>query len=426
MRLRLPRMPRFIRKHAALFALAAALIIILGTAADAFARKDNGTFYLKDISGSREALNGVSIGGELSDGYQRTAFAIRDGRLTSNTHLNEQPKRVQPFMEFWTGGNRIPGWIYMAQIDSNQIAISSYTANELTGLWLISGKTSVNPQLEYPTKNKPVFTNELPYGIAKIGDKVFFTPPVIAGTKGTGTIYELTFYDWVLEMQNKLANYKAVPVVEYSLEPEEPSEANGIDVLGLEAVGDKLVLLSAENETLRIRSFDSASGSLLGEARLPDFRLNQMASDGDSYKPAYKAESVDGENRLYLRFPGGPQLLLSVNLSNGVELENVARLNLEDSEEEDYNSLTYMRERNGKLYVFRTTREQTDEKDLPNRLTFPWHGYVYAYDDSALLYQGELVTDINDDLLELLNRTDNGGFPDDSVRYRNFRKISIP
>jgi len=417
----------FVQKHAALLALAVAVILVLGAAIDVHARKNDGTFYLKDISGSREALDGVTISGELSDGYQRTVFRLADGRLDTHSSWNGQPEWLGTSWRMRTGSKTIPGRFYNVQNEGGAFSLSSHDTDESGSSIGFFKVARVSPPLSFP--NGALYSNQLNYGIAVMGERVFYTVPAAAGVKGKSIIYEVNFYDWAESHFMQPNEYESRAFIEYSLASEKAPH-RGISVLGLEAVGDKLVLLTEEDETLRIRSYDSAGGALLGDARLPDFREDVLPTSKSFYRASYLSDAEDQSNRLFLRFQNlslTRPLLLSVNLTDGAEVESAVRMTLGDEQEEDsFQGFTYARERNGKLYVMKTVREINEELPGFYRLMLPLHAYIFVYEDSRLIYQGEFVTDLNDDSIELATRPDpSRGISEDPMRYRAFRNLAI-
>jgi len=419
----------FLKKNAAVLAIALALILILAIGLPTYTSKENGTFYLKDLSGSREALNGVTITGELSDGYQRTSFSLRDGKLDAETQLKPSPLRETEFT-YTTGSKVIPDRFYGVNVNGRQFEIMSYVREEDHDTFTPKGKAVVNPPLIHASDKPNGYPSRLDYGVAAAGDRVYFTVPVPSNVSGKGIIYELNFNDWWSQMDQ--ANPRpARIVVQYGLQTEGKSETHGIEVIGLESVGNKLILLTAENDSLRLRSYDSESGAPLGEARLPDFRLSSDVANTDAYGYDYQSSSEEDKGRLYLNFKGisgTKSILLSVNLTDGVKIENAGRIDLEDSATAASRSFASMRERNGKLYVFKSLQEPRNE-ETPQPLldiALPVRAYLLVFERSSLIYQGELITDINDDRIEAINwPTQDPSFGYSDIGFRTFKKIKI-
>ena len=256
-----------IKRHAALPVLAAAIAIIVILAATAYGAKDNGKLEIRDAAGNREALAGVTISGELGDGIHRTRFRVENGRVNADTELFDQP-RSNYIYQFSAGGPvRLGEREYSIENRSDLHTITSWKMAK-EGYRIPEGMAEVTPPaVRRESAGKGTASpNPVEYGLAIAGGKVYYTVPVTSDYSGSTSIYELRFYEWGFRPTN-LENYAPRSLLDIPLKGAGAGEkVGGIDILGLEAVGDKLALLSVERNALHIRSYDSANGEPLGKS----------------------------------------------------------------------------------------------------------------------------------------------------------------
>ncbi|BBI35503.1 hypothetical protein [Cohnella abietis] len=426
------------KKHAAIPVLAATIALIICIALSTYSKSNNGTFEIKDLIGSREAIGDVAISGELRDGYHQAHFLLQKGLLNTSTEVFEQP-RLTDWYHYNPGSPK--------QLDDTQyyitgtrsFEITSQKRNKTNGYFIPYGTALVSPPISYNlNENNSVtytYANPLLYGLAAVKDKVFFTVPVSAQASGESGIYELHFYEWGLSSVIDREAYAAQKIADISLEANASGKSPGIEVLGLEAIGNKLALLSVENNSLRIRSYASDSGKLLGEAFVRDFYLPGRTGEAQSehtisYNEGYEAYSDSVQDILNLSFRESAtpqQLLLSLDFSNGVKVVHSVKTNFTDGEIDPIRSLSYMNYRNNKLYVFKTFRDQrTIENDPSFDLALSLHFYIYVYEQSKLVYKGEIMTDMNDDSFKSLNQVAmRGSFNYDQQNFRYFTNVAV-
>lgn len=424
------------KKHTALPVLAAAIALVVAFALNVYAKRDDGTFILRDLAGSRDAIGQVAISGELSDGYHRTVFRLQEGRLNTSTELFEQPRLADWYRYSAGGAKRIGDKEYSIMDNSNTFNITSRKRADNGSFFIPDGNALVTPSISLNRKNNAAtYANPLEYGLAKVGDKVYFTPPVTVGTTGASGIYELRFFEWGLGSVIDRDAYAARKIADISLEANAEGNAPGIEILGLETVGSKLALLSVERNELRIRSYDSESGKWLGETAVPDFYLpgrpgTDSSMQAASYSESYEAHSDSGHDTLNLSFRGSSaqRLMLSIDFTDGVKVVHTVKTAFADGEEDSIRSLSFLNYRNGKLYVVKTLREpRTDPNDPALDLALPLHFYIYVFEQSKLVYKGELETDMNEDSFQSINRMAASGrsFGYDQKDFRHFSNISV-
>lgn len=190
-----------LKKHSVLIALTAAIIIIVVMSTSIYAKKDQGTFYVRDLQGSREAIEDAVISGELRDGYHQTSFRIESGLVKTNTELFDQPMYAAPNQPLTWGAKLINGVEYY--ISNGGPVFEVVASKRVRSAWIPAGTATVNLPVNYQKSslnendndNSFTYTNHLEYGLANIGEKVYFTLPTTTDYTGNNGIYELKFSD---------------------------------------------------------------------------------------------------------------------------------------------------------------------------------------------------------------------------------------
>ncbi|TVY03035.1 hypothetical protein [Cohnella terricola] len=431
-----------IKKHAAIPALVAALVIVIAFGVNAYGLKDKGMIELKDLQGNREAIADIKFGGELRDGVHRMAFDIDRGKVSANTELFRQPNNSYVYRYAFGGSKRTEdGMEYSVE---NYTSTYKFTSRKLKYWYTIPvGNAEVTLPVAYhdPEGRADSITlaNSPEYGLAKIGDKVYFTAPLSSYFTGSSGIYELKFYDWGFGPGANPKVYDPRKVVDIPLEAKKPDGSSGMEILGLEAVNGRLALITVENNKLYIRSYDNETGELLGEASVQVFFLSgkpdsQLPAGAAAYSEGYEAYIDRDRPILTLSFrtvSSGEErrntTVFSFDFTDGVNLADTTYAFLNDGEEDTYSGIKDMIYRNGKLYVIKSWREPENEHSRTRyEVARPKHMYVYVYEHSKLIYKGELMTEMNDDNIRTYNLYSGmGGFGYDQMDYRYFANIAI-
>jgi hypothetical protein len=418
--------------------LAAAAIIAL-TAWRIGAAGDEGTFALKDVAGDRAALHGVTIAGELTDGYHRTVFTIEDGRVAHRTAVLDPPASPDIGQPFRPGARRMfDGIAYEAR--PALIGWMDFDVRYMD--WrepkrYRSGTARVKTGLVYrqPQSGQYRFANDLNYGIAKIGEKVYFTVPTTRDFSGTNGIYAIDEFPGRHDPFDDEAAARTLAEIDLERNRELPEGAAGLEVLGLEAAGDRLALLLADEGRLAVRAYDSLDGTPLGELVLEDTIVSTDPSvelPGEVHSGSYQAYADHDTgvlNLLLYRTPEGPELvsvtMLSFDLTDGVRLVAAVKESFErERAERDIYGVTKLGYRDGRLIAVKTLQETEEESGIIYAALQPRHLMIFVYENGKPVYQGELVTDANDDLHRIVN-ADNRGFGYDVWDYRHFNNITI-
>ncbi|WP_336771266.1 hypothetical protein [Paenibacillus sp. MMO-58] len=394
------RLGKKISRHAALPVFILALLLIASQFMQVHADRDNGVFYLKDHEGDQAALSDVTISGELGDGFHSTLFNLANGEVTTDTKLFDPPRAV------WYNSvqpDKVKGkWKF-----DNLFSPDSIVARDPDDPGSYR-QASVHPNItEYDESNQPrsdnsaTYTNRLEYGLAKIGDQYYFVVPSTNSYIGTSGIYRLHFIDG-REYKNQLPASEALAT--FSLDKNKGDGSSEIQVLGLEAVGDKLALVLEEDHKLVIRSYDSKSGEQLGEAAISGFSISGSdKAQGRSFYESYEAYSDSDSSRLSVAFMSSPdqgqvrKTIWSFDLADGVKLLDETAVSYPDDMESNLRNMKSIHYINGKLYVIYQSTETKDESDIVFDIARPKHLMIRVYKAAKLEYEGELVTDRNQD-----------------------------
>ncbi|CAI6082805.1 hypothetical protein [Cohnella sp. JJ-181] len=431
-----------LKKHAAIPIAATAVCIILAFAFSTYGSKEKARFELKDLAGSREALRDVEIGGELTDGYYRTAFRIAEGILGTKTKIFEQPKDPNryPF-----GGANQTGDEITYSFDNRSVSYHILAWQWKDNDPIAVRETELNPPIAYhgpeADANAVRMANSAEYGLAKIGDRVYYTPPVSSYFTGTSGIYELKFYEWGLGPFVDKQDYAPRKVADIPLGANKAG-GNGIEVLGMKAVGDRLALLTVQNHALVVQGYDSVSGRVLGEVSVPDFypvgRPSDPAAASAHYEP-YESYADESGDRLIVSFrrsaageeARAPTTVLVLDFAGGVKLVQRFELSLDEGESRTLGYVSDMQYLNGKLYVVKSWQGQaagpeSDPARAIRRVRNQNRLYLYVFEPSQLIYKGELITDMNEDRIHTLNaREGQPGYGYSETDMRTFANVSI-
>ncbi|GIP32659.1 hypothetical protein [Paenibacillus sp. J2TS4] len=462
----------YLKRHLAIPMLMAALVIAAIVFMRIYTAKEAGTFELRDLSGDRSALEDVTISGDLRDGYHRTHFSIQGSLVETATEIYDNvagrfSNRYSPGAPKIIDGiqhEARPSFVGTFDFDityedrRNLKNITSGTGYVKTGLTyhdprksenigmitdnmdtsIITG-TNTNSGSGTSTEDSSrqyFFMNHLNYGITRIGDKVYFTVPTTSDYTGTNGIYEIT--DFTVGGFSRPSEKAAKELVTIDLDNNRKEGAPKIEVLGLEAVGDKLALILAEDNKLTLRRFDSRSGAELGKVTMDDIAIQDNASfpadsKEETHYAAYEAHidhDVQVINLILSRGPSEPDdvktTMLSFDLSNGIKWIDTVKESYPREEIDRFYDTTLISHRQGKLYVVKTLIESEEESQVPYDIVRPKHLMIYVYENAKLVYKGELVTDMNDDIIRVMNLPPStGGFGYDEFDYRHFDNLKI-
>ncbi|RXZ82626.1 hypothetical protein EBB07_08980 [Paenibacillaceae bacterium] len=413
-----------LKRHAALPVLAAALLVLAIVSISLYAANRQATFRLEHLAGEASWLDDMTLEGVLHDGYHRTPFVISGGQVRFETEIMPRPIQVRSQPHSERGQKTIGERRYEVFPEDMQQYIVRYQAYvKGTGNYRPErGEVSVRVPIQITMEGKQMgFSNLLEYGLTELAGETYFTVPTLTTARGSNGIYRIDF-----------ASGESAEIVTFSLEGNRAGEdVNGnVQVLGLESVGNRLVLIVSRGQSLEVHAYDAASGRAMGKAVVADFNVISVASPPNTGEENVANDAADhSAERFYEDYDAyrdsSGHLLLSF-LSNRSDTEQVWRtvVSLDMTAEEqaggiallDRQQLNWPNVREGYndgahivdasyredvLYIarMRVDHEQNAEErsrsyyaDLYNRSLL-----LEAYRDEKLLYQGLLVTDANED-----------------------------
>ncbi|WP_336787298.1 hypothetical protein [Paenibacillus sp. MMO-177] len=373
------------------------------------AHQNAGTLYIKDHLGDWSAINPITISGDISDQYASTTFEINSGKLTRHTEVYDPPLLLSDHYKYVNGGKKRidnleyevhgEGPFYVLYTDKNLLNVKNNGKSSL----VYANIANANADGKY--------VNPLEYGLAKVGDHLYFTVPTAAESTGTNGIYELSFAE----------EGTTRTVTEFSLR--QNKEGASLAVLGLAAAGDKLALILKENGHVVVRGYDPVSGKMLGNIRLDP--------SGSVYSDQYEAYSND--RILNLVFQNNSvqtdhdtfyrKTVWSIDFQNGMQLADTTNLDYASTWKDSYRSRMNMQYLGGRLYLVYTFTEPRPEERLDGFL--PIHLMIRVYKANQLLYEGELVSDLNDDLVNTFNWPEGTSHDLQLYDYRLFDHLKL-
>lgn len=410
---------RFWKRHVVVPALFAALAVLVYSALRVEAGKQREPFAWADLEGDRSAIADVTLSGSLADGYHRTTFAARGGDVSSKTTVYATARRARP----------LPYILLGEQFGNEKVEIYGPMPYELRWSDGFRGASAqVSPRL---VGSGTEYTNQLEYGLAKVGDKYYFAVPTTRKYTGTNGIYEFDFRTIDESYRGTSRQLASIP-----LDKNGDPSSSGIEVLGLEAVGDKLALLTAEDGKLVVAGYDGGSGKRLGRVQIDDFVLaGRPEASGRSvtYYEGYRAFADEEQGMLSLRFGGSTSdrnprsTVWTVSLKPGemrlidkTELSDMEGMVAPDSFKFDGDQIRYL---DGRLYVARALSESEQTSAIAMSVARPMRLFLEAYEGGGLVYRGELKSAMNDDAFRIQDPSlrSAGYGPEDNRSYYGLR-----
>lgn len=403
---------RWFKKHAFLPLLAISVALLVATFSHVSGARNNGTAQLIDLEGDRSALEDVTIGGYIRDGYHEMNFAWKNGEMSKETIVYDLPRK-HPWK--YVSGAPLPNGdhvyeLHPAFFGGNDFEIRSWRSRDGLMSAEVEGIALVQTSLHYKgASDGRTFTNVQEKGLAFIGDRVFFVPPTTRDYTGTSGIYEVLQFGQRNTMQQPETAESRV-LAELDMDGNRPGEWKGLEVLGLEAVGDKLALIALVDSEIVVRGYDSITGDTLGEVRLGEYVYTLPAESGPpadgGYYENYEAFVDEDIEMLNLKFygtdspvPQSRHFVASISFQDGIETVNRQVLHFEDKDRYSAVDSNYYSFRNGKLYAITISAVPPEMYTQFERL-YDTKLLVEVYAAGERLYSGELRTDINEDLVE--------------------------
>ncbi|MFC5463535.1 hypothetical protein [Lederbergia graminis] len=409
-----------IKRHLPILTLIASIILLTVLLSKVHAAKSNANFIWKDVKGERSVLNGISISGELADAYHRTKFIVENGKVNYKTDVLDIPQTMyqqQSEKEFtFHRAGQITNNFEVELKDYSKTPSSSY-ARIITDIEYNLSKSLYGVS----------FVNTHHYGLTTISDKVFYTAPTSSNAGGVNGIYELKFTEYYINTIQEKYNPRTLTTFELN----KVNDQTGIQVLGLEAVGNKLALILIKNHKLTIRVFDSETGTQLGETNLKDdFFIGDQENPEAKEVHRSNYDSFSYNDLLILSFPSlgstendSKKTIISIDFTDEVKIIGINKGRFTNSTSRDSDNIEEMYYKNNKLYIVNTAVDRAKENDVNRAVLLPKYIKVYVYDENGLIYEGRLETDIHDDYLRFTNEKGSIGINNDE--FRNFMNVSI-
>ena len=500
---------RIRKRHIALAVLVLSLAIIVLSHNNVSSSAVNSTFYLKDLYGQRSQLNDVIISGNIQDGYHNNAFKINNSIPQFNTYYYYHYKDMIPSHQATQGFRKIINnreYELMLHFKGNKVLanIKYYDRNLGRYNKTTYGEAIIQTEIisEKYTGNSYTTANSDFYVITNIGDRIFFTIPTTEGYKGTNGIFEVIKFSDTLnylldsiirQEENEASDYSynesnngisnkvdehsqshnkqsAIrTVTTFSIDGDNEKGNSGIEVLGLQGVDDKLVLILRQDHALVFRAYDCTSGVQLGEVIIDGMRRPGNYGDANSnnesgnygngngydsgYDNGYDSGNENGNENdndndeltdipsyleRYDAFVNGSilSLCLKKNISGADEIkiltfevsDNIKLTNIIDEvyTDGDIERIYDIYHKDNKVYVILTLTEPAEKSTTPYYSLRPKRMYMYVYDNSGLSYKGELVTDLNeDDMFQIYAPAARGGISYNFYERRLFENIQI-
>jgi len=479
---------RIRKRHIALAVLVLSLAIIVLSHNNVSSSAVNSTFYLKDLYGQRSQLNDVIISGNIQDGYHNNAFKINNSIPQFNTYYYYHYKDMIPSHQATQGFRKIINnreYELMLHFKGNKVLanIKYYDRNLGRYNKTTYGEAIIQTEIisEKYTGNSYTTANSDFYVITNIGDRIFFTIPTTEGYKGTNGIFEVIKFSDTLnylldsiirQEENEASDYSynesnngisnkvdehsqshnkqsAIrTVTTFSIDGDNEKGNSGIEVLGLQGVDDKLVLILRQDHALVFRAYDCTSGNQLGEVIIDDMRKpgtnvnnngnrngsgNENGNDNDndlydipSYLERYEAFVSDSTLSICFRknTPGAVEIkMLNFEVSDNIKLTNIIDEVYTDGDIERIHDIYH---KDNEVYVMLSLIESNEKSTTPYYSLRPKQMYIYVYNNSGLSYKGELITDLNeDDIFQIYAPAARGGISYNFYERRLFENIQI-
>jgi len=444
----------------------------------------NGSLYIEDIKGDRSVLDDVIISGVLQDRSHGLSFEICNDKVDKQFLYYQSNEAIATMMSslgntFYQGGisysyhtdylfspkanteiltevhkdengaeykeitrtsNMADVYIQMHLIDHEgkkarwerinfspgayiksdkqifEISERHYYNQEGSLISRSGGSASITSQVYAETMSISDPSN----AFTMLKGSIYFTLLSTPQYKGTNGIYKVEQFtsDWMSQLDDRSQYGQIKTITSFSLDEQ------NLNVLGLKAVDNKLVLILLEDDTLKIRSYHPENGNLIDQLEVAHLTSHELRGPYGCY--------IDG-NRLNLSIPRAKEsssqnsdtdLLVSLRIDDDITLLHLVEgLDLEAGEKVAYN-LDQIYEVNGKLFVFTYLSEEGLELNSAPYSSLslePKHYAVFVYQNGRLLYKGKFIDDSDQDYIA--NRLKVQSFDSINTDYYQYRSI---
>lgn len=477
----------FIKRNAAFILLSVSLTVIISCFAYAIFKKDNVVFYLRDIAGDRSALSDITVAGVLQDRFHGRHFEISSGQVQHRfKYYQKAADMVQPeirYLNSITHDNLVYSLSYGFKIppdattEIKSSAVDAYGnpyGNDMVKRTIIPNKVEITAHIDIKDKQFRFISGldkfEMPTGIFVENDDSIFTLEEIVQihsdghqgetVRGRSRDYTIMaskpYYDSLGKCMTFLDGklYFTIPTTkEYwgengifvvdefgiSLDKEEIGKGRKIakwslndrtmDVLGLESINDKLVLITAINNILTLRLYDK-HGTFLDQMAFENTVMDMPGKAGIDINSTINQnfEVFTNDNILNIcifdRGYNKHHTVISVEIGDRITpLQTIDGLDFDDNEMAQYYDIFT---KGNKVYVV-ANLQRMDESDSPE--SYPLRSsrlVIMVYQNSRLIYKGELVTDADEDFeMDRLKGQATNYIQFDPFMYRQFYGIEL-
>lgn len=425
-----------LKRHIALTLTIVAAVLIIAALVLVRGAKEHGTYEITHLYGDPSVMEGITISGAIQDEHHRTSFAWLDDHVDTKTEVFAKPQRNWTY-HYRGMYERINDYYYTVHLNSYKglkIERNSLHHNRWEHSEYIEMELPI-ARLFYKESYSSDDMRRLSYGLAEVEGELYITLVTTTGYEGVNWIYKLNSDQWSKSMF-PFESVKPTPIMSYRSDRNDIKDTTQTAVLGLEAVGDILALILVRDDKLVIEGYHT-DGKKLGETAIVPFifeEFNDELADGDnyaSYGVGYEAYHDAENGMLTLSFLNQQSQRTAVTVQcteDGIKLIDVTELKKVDKLLRGYSESLYDERfiafKAGKLYEAGVYREINQSDNNVWYRLLPIRLLVHVYERGELVYAGELMTDVNDDLVRMKNQsTQNLNYSD--AEYRNLFDLHI-
>lgn len=333
---------------------------------------EGSTLYFKDIQGDISVLEDVTIKGIIHDRYHVQEFTIKNNKINKKirafTHYKQwKEQSVSETYKVWTN---VRGNVVSFELTMPFGTTRRYRSGIEQGV--VEGR-------------------EYPYGMfdgnnfTVIDDVMYFTFNTPIGYKGVNGIFkaEGPFYR---DANNKLRPTSINRIVTLDLD-----EANNkMSILGITSMNNTLYLFTLMENILTVTTYDPITAEIINKASAEiDWKRYH---NGVIMLHSLILHEQDDYLHLELMFGRNERTIITFDMRDGgVELKNLSEPRI------DYNNLIGYTDELDNIYYLEDKLFVFIKMDYRYGDSNYFQYNILVYKDDALLYQGELVTDIEED-----------------------------
>ena len=390
---------------------------------------------IRHLTGDPKVLEGLLLSGTFSDSYHKTEFTISDNGRTASTEIYPLAQALEP----WRYGTRF----FTSWMGDTGVRVENYFNEHIftrVNKWAnaVDGTARLTPSLRYTPvsnagdPNARTWTNEVEFGITQIGEKVYYIPPTTVDYSGQTAIYELAFSSADSVRRGEQTENRKLVDISLEGNASEAEDLPTLEIIGLEAVGDQLVLIASENGVLTATGYDPATGVEFGKATIDAVHFGESAPSGFSYRYNYEAVADESGDMLHLYFITNgrdPGLLdttmISLDVSEGVSVLGLFTEEMRSERQVGIRSVAHMSWHNNRQYLI---RYEALEFGVPGVMTLhapPAQVAIYVYESGELIYSGELTGEVVGDSFQTVYQMPDRGLVGDTSSNRTLERIEI-